>query len=337
MKKLGFLIAGVSLLMSGALTASIRPCPGQFSFTVEWTYLEPIVDNPYYVIKDQDFDDVDEFLGQRIANDMNYDSGFRIEALYAFCNCACPTDLRLAWTHLDADHSVRKRTRDDDLFPTRGHPDCLEDDLDFASSSICFDFDRVEGVFGLHVLDCGCLNLVLEVGLQYANFEYDTKIRYSDFAYDDFYRVVQDSSYWGIGPQFGFDFNYYICGNLSLNATVNWALLVGENDTKFIHFKSGEEQITIRDICVAAKNDSIWRIVPATHMRTGLNYGFGCGCWDANIEVGYQFYSYVRALDHIEFVESEKTKDAPGQVGRSLDIYSNADMHGPYLAFTFNF
>ncbi|NGX61309.1 MAG: hypothetical protein K940chlam9_00792 [Chlamydiae bacterium] len=339
MKKLGFLIAGVSLLMSGALFASVRPCPGEFSFTAEWIYLDPIVDNPYYVINSEEDDDV---KGPRKANELDFESGFRLEAMYAFCDCA--TDFRFAWTHLNTDHKDRVKVRGEDerfLLPTVGHPEEMDEDYDFAASRIKFDFDRVEALFGYRFMTCGCLDIALEGGLQYARF--DTQHR-NEFRIpgsgsslqgeeDEFIKYAADSCYWGIGPQIGIDLNYCLCGNFSLVATANWALLVGENETKTLIFEQEGDEIEIE---VFSKNDCIYRIVPATHIRAGLNYGFGCGCWDFNIEAGYQFYSYQRALDTIEFV-SDKGGREEGQVGRSLDIYSNADMHGPYVSVTFNF
>ena len=262
--------------------------------------------------------------------------------MYAFCDCM--SDFRLAWTHLDSDQKDRvRRGEKTDLIPTVGHPDELDGQgYDLAASKIDFDFDRVEGVFGYRLLNCGCLDLVMEFGLQYVRIETKVKDKYIEFE-----RVTDEagkttlgegidrldvysarSCFWGIGPQIGFDLNYCLCGDFSFVATANWALLVGENETKSFLVENLQRERP--DLDVDVKNACLYRIVPATHMRAGLNYGFDCGCWDFNIEGGYQFYSYVRALDTIEFIDNNME-------GRSLDIYSDAGMHGPYVSLIFNF
>jgi len=316
-----------------SLFATVRPNQGEFALTGEWLYLYPVIDNGYYAVSANTNNfRANNSIGDREANNLCYDSGFRVEAMYAFCDCC--SDIRVSYTGFCSDH--KETLSSDFLFPTNGDFLIAADEGSTppqgftnatASSKIKFEFDRVEALFGVRFWQCCGLSVVLEGGLQYADFEVRETDRYQgtvNAVVRDIY-VIRKATYWGVGPQLGLDFNYCLCGGLSFVGNVNWAILVGENSNDFFQQFPDPADATITN---SIDNETICRIVPTTQIRVGFDYRFCC-CWDWAIGAGYEFISNPRTLDSIVFTELNNLQ--------SVDNYSNTDLHGPYVSLTATF
>lgn len=319
-RKLGY-ITGILIGALSALYAGARVQPGQFAVTGEWVYLHPLVDSPYYVINGTAGPAFPKALiGPRNANTLDFHSGFSVEAMYGFTNAL--DDVRICWTHLvTSDSSTQSGTS---LFEIQNYPSTSSGFYSgTATSHIGFTFNAVEGVFGRHLYEMGCLGLTLEGGLNYSRISQRNEIIYSGtFVGTPITDLLKNtSSYWGIGPQVGLEGSYHIWNRLNAVANVSSALLIGQNRTHLLGTALLEPN------SANLRNDAIWRVVPAFQVRGGLNYGLGC-MWD--IEIGYEFLSYIRPLGNIVLEDVLVT-------ALSIDYYTNVDFHGPYAAVSFKF
>ncbi|NGX62012.1 MAG: hypothetical protein K940chlam9_01505 [Chlamydiae bacterium] len=305
-----------------------RPPPCSFSVTGEWVYLQPVVDNTSFVIKNSDSNRFQQ-IGPRERHDMDYESGFRIEGMYAFSNCF--TDLRVAWTHLETDDT--KTVSGEFLHPTKGYPLFTIGSYEgLAKSRLDLDFDRVEGVVGFRVFNSCCFDLVIEGGLHYVSL--DTK---NDAFYlkesKNIHFVKTDSRYWGIGPQIGVDLYYNFWNCLAVVGRAQGALLVGECETRNVigDLNSG--------LTVDSKSTDTWRVVPYFQTRVGLNYDWTFSCLTISLEGGYEFMSYIHPLVNSSawfnnFDPDVSDFDLPGN---SVELYSHANLHGPYVGLTLTY
>src|ERR1700733_1939344 len=72
-----------------------------FAVEGEWLYLKPTVGDTGFIRINQG--SVDLANSRRIANDMEYASGFRVQGIYSACDCY--NELYLRYTRLHAEHS----------------------------------------------------------------------------------------------------------------------------------------------------------------------------------------------------------------------------------------
>lgn len=309
------------LCVMPALSAYTAPCPGQFGVSAEWLYMMSGYSQPYYVI---DSLDTDQPLGSRISNDQEWHSGYRLEGIYAFCDC--PTDVRLRWTHFPSFSDSDSTTSSQDLLRLINGPDS-DGEVSDGSAAIrdTFDVHSLELVFGYGIYDSCCLSLDLQAGLQYAYIKLTEDIRFQD-ASDVFEDRIR-SERWGIGPQVGYEFTYDLCGCLTLTGRGEAAFLISKRESSFLNLDDTSIEADV-------KNTDYWDLMPFTDIRFGLSYSTpldlscfscmrGCGCMILDIEIGYEIMTYYNGLDRVYW--------APDGQGRSIDNLMDLTLHGPYV------
>lgn len=324
---LKFLCSALVVFSTGSLCANIHPAPGSFGVTGEYLYLLPTFDDTYFVTKSGATSTFP--TGERHHNDFNFNSGYRITGVYAFCGCECPRELIVSWAQLDAKQS--KTVSGSFLWGTLGRADfasSFENYAGTAKSTLKADYDRLDGFFSQQVYNCCDLDIRLLGGFEYADLQLKEKYTYVNG--QTVGTIHQKAKTWGIGPELGASFNYQICqftdclpGTLSLNVVTTGSLLVSESKTKDNNVLAGADVLSVHD-------EKTWRVVPALHTRVGLNYDTCVCAYDTSVEVGYEFNSYYRGQARTVY---------PDDVADGLcqTQYYNFDVQGMYVAVSVGF
>lgn len=301
------------VVVVSTLSAFTDPCPGEFGVSAEWLYMLPAYDQPYYIIPSSDTNDP---VGPRIANEQNWHSGYRIEAIYAFCER--PNDVRLRWTHFPT-FSDRDTTAGQELFAVLNAPESniegLAGTYDFRDT---FDVHTLELLFTQRLpAYCG-FQLDLFGGVQYGYL--DLRERGLFVNPTNVQDLVIHSQRWGIGPEVGYQFAYCFTECFALTGRGHVALLISERESSF-------SDIGNNSVDAVAKNTSYWDLMPATNLRFGLTYRSTTGwCWMSyfDLEVGYELSTFHNGLDRLFFTDNSED-------GLSTDQLMNFTLHGPYV------
>jgi len=260
------------------------PCPGGFDASVEWLFMLPGYDQPYFA---SDFDvtleTLDEgIINRRYANEQTWHSGYRLELAYAFCSCPT-TNIRMRWTQFPS-FSEKRRVHAADVdngmalllnppfLPERVGEDIINQNFfKLAELEDTFDFWYLDLLLGWKAIDCYPFVLNLQGGLQYAHL----KFREEGFALangsrgpDSFSKTVSvNSHWWGIGPELGIDFNYFFSDCFSLTARGSSSLLIINRESKIT--RAVQLGVEVRETFsdVGFKNDSYWTAIPVATTR----------------------------------------------------------------------
>ncbi len=278
---------------------------GQFSIDAEWLYLRPSIDTNLFVstdfstiVEDQEF----------LSNVPAYHSGWRVGASYSFCNCV--DEISVRWTQLRT--TDRHTANTTDVFLPNGR------ELIGAAvnkDTLHFSYHAFDALLNHQLYaDCG-FTVDLIAGGQYAWIHVKEKIN-STSATESIVST-QLGRVWGIGPELGLDFNYTLCGCFSFVGRGTGALLVSR-----CHDSIESTATALTPPLRRVGSTPLWRVAPTWDMRLGLRFDSCCGCGWFYVEGGYEVISYHRAL----------RLDQETNTGSNTLTYSNADMHGPYVA-----
>ena len=262
-------------------------------------------------------------------NDFGFKSGFRLGGVYALCDCK--REFQVYYTRLSAGHS--KRVSGDRLWGPVGigtieGEGSLYPFEGTAQSDVHSLYQRVEANFAQQTFDCSGLDVYLQLGFEFASFNYRQNDVYARTVGATIDRR-QKSKTWGIGPQVGLAVEYDLCdcseylpGRWSLTGLASGSLLVSESKLR------NQQGVALTHL--RAVDDPAWRIVPAVHARIGLNYGTTIQCYETNFEVGYEFNSYFRGLARSGFPNS-------GTTGLNPVGFYNYDLQGLYISGSMHF
>jgi hypothetical protein len=322
------LLALLMTLSLGSLAADFSLSNGQFGVWGEYLYFRPSIDDTYFVIDSP----VDTTFpnGNRIHNDPHFRSGYRVGASYSFCDCN--SELLIAYAHLGI---KRSKTVDGAfLWATEGRADLasiFEGYAGSATSDLRFTYQRLDALYSQEVYNCCGLDFAVQVGIEAAELRYREEVGYaSALALGE---VFQRSRTEGVGPQVGFALGYDLFSNdcqgtLALKVLTSGSLLAADTRSKAENFLTpvGGATATLLDV----RDRRTWRVIPALHTRVGLNYDMAFECLSANIEVGYEFSSYLRALTRTDYPDDVAD-------GLSRNHYDNFDVQGLYVALGLKF
>jgi len=325
LKRLKFL-STLFVLAMGSLSAYIHPGPGAWEVHGEFLYLFPSVDDTYFVIDSPSA--VGFPNGTRENNDFHFHPGFRVGGAFGLCG-ECNEEIRVDYTRLRAQ---RDRTiSGTNLFATRGRADFVSLFDGYAGTASADNdllYHRLDVVFAHESFQCCPFDLYFLAGLQWDYVRFREEYTYASA--EVLGSVVQKSRTWGIGPEFGLEFDYDLCdfssfclpGNLSVRALTVGSLLASKTQQR--------EQNSAPGVDLNVRDSYTWRIIPAWHARIGLNYITCFSCFNAAIEVGYEFNSYSRALSRTEFPDDVAD-------GLSFNNYHNFDLQGLYVSLAVSF
>jgi len=263
--------------------------------------------------------------GKRENNDFRFKPGWRVFA------CDYATGLEVRYTRLSA--TQRREITGSTLFATLGNPGTFVLFNSFsgsASSHLNFLYQRVEGIFQMQLGDGCSFDCDVFAGVQYASMRLREKVEY--ISATDTGIVKRKARSWGLGPQVGIDFYYPIpfcscscAGNdiLSVTALASGSLLASKAKHSYLDQATATPNFDVHD-------ESTWRIVPTWNARVGLNYTLSFCCVGAALEVGYEFISYIRALQKTVFVNND-------DVSFSFTDFYDFDAQGLYVLLVLKF
>lgn len=312
--------AACLLLLSPWLSGYTQACPGGVAISGEWLYMHPSYSQPYYVI---DSSTTSVPIGSRIANDASYHSGYRLEALYAFC--LCPNDVRLRWTHFPS-FTERDSTSGAALFSVLSNPDTSIEGLPGTfSMRDTFEFYMLDLVFTQPFVECGPFHFDVQAGVTYGYLDLRERAFFNRATSTD--RITSmHSQRWGIGPEIGYEFTYCLPCNLTLTGRGYVGALVSQRESSYYDANLTQAG-AVSKVNADTKNREYWDLMPLSDLRFGLSYtgclGFLYG-FPFDVEVGYELLTLYRGLDRQFY------PDANGD-GASSDHLMNFSLHGPYV------
>lgn len=192
----------------------------------------------------------------------------------------------------------------------------------FASSKVDYDLDQFTVIVGKYIQPCRILNFHTYVGARYAALERRQKNSYldGDPSLTTETKIAKlKSSMCGMGPMFGFDPEFSLCGGLALSGHASVSLLVGNIKSTLDQENTGSEGDTSNNLRIRKTE----RIMPVVDLRGGLSY---CHvfkrCFTINMEVGYQFIEYYRSINQVY----------PTLLTGLEQTNSNFKLRGPYVS-----
>jgi hypothetical protein len=326
------LMASFAMYFLGSLSADL-------DLRGEFLYFKPTSDQPYYAIPstrnvfgENIFPD-----GTRHANHSQFHPGFRLEMLLGLCHFCDFLDFR--FTYLRSKHS--DSVKGAFLFDTIGFPGDgaqAPEDTSYAGRAQLqegFRYVAVDIAFRRICLGGFLDHFTFIAGLHFAYIRHrDNFVSSGSFIDDGALKIVGNhltriSQFWSGGPLLGLIYKYLVCGTdcdgLSLKADGRAALLLSRAKARFryVTSRTGERGVNIH-------NQGIWRISPYLDARLGVDYHFTYCASDVHIEAGYELIWYHNGIDSIVGYDVA----FPGD---SIDVYSNLNLHGPYLAISTDF
>jgi len=305
------------------------PCPGEFGVAVEWLYMQPAYDLPYFGTTLIDLSS-SASSSKTYSTDNHFHSGYRLGLIYSFCNCL--NDLHLRWTHFPSFS---------DTTTLRGNPvlgESFPGQLGLEiSKKDTFDFYYLDLLLGWKTIDCCPFLLTLQGGLQFSHLEFkeSTKLFDSSRKEELGELVLEDeienrSRFWGVGPELGADLNYCFWNCFSLTARTYGSLLIGKRNAH-------ADGVLNNEFLFKVENENYWYVVPFANARLGLSYSrpldLSCftsclGCVNFDIEIGYETNWLFNSINRIEFTSP---RIAPPNQLMSFSL------QGPYVHAGFTF
>lgn len=310
---------------TGSVFATSHPRPGSWVFDAEYLYLNPSIDDTYFVL--------DAPLlagGTKQNNDFNFHSGFRVGAIWALCECN--TELEVYYTYLKSND--KRTVTGPTLTPVIGSPLFIADVgvVDGSATSHLHDlYQRGDFFVSTGVFPNCCVDFRVLAGVEYAYHRINEYASYTSLGVLTG-TVYHRSRLSGAGPQLGFEVDYPLwttCGcypgTLSLDFISTASLLASRSSERSNNtIVAG---VSILDVV----DRHTWRVIPAFHARVGLNYATWFDCFGASLEVGYQIDTYVRAVTREQFLA---TTDI---AGAAVTNYYNYSVQGLYVAGNVSF
>ncbi len=325
------IIALTYALLTGSAWAYAYPEAGQGKIEAAFLYLQPSVEDTYFVIDDfvinpLEFRPVDSL---RINNDFDFHPGFRVGGVYRLCHG--DRALRAHYTRLS--ERQRKLVAAEILWATVGSPDFLSQFgryLGTAFSDLNILYQSVDGLLEQKIANICGLNIYLQGGFEYAYIRLQEHLTYFVTNISRLGEVTQNTFSNGIGPQLGFGIDYEICrtpcpfpSSLSISASTSGSILATRTCQSF-----GE---TLNDTPFNSSQDEpARRLISALHARLGLNCELLFPCWVVLFEIGYEYNSYYRAITRIAFTDD-------GADALCFTDYYNFNTQGLYLSLGMRF
>lgn len=316
------LLSTVLALSAGSLCAAGHPEPCNWEVSADFLYLLPTLDDTFFVIN---AGATSAFpAGKREANDLHFHPGFRVGAAVGVDE---GRDFQVAYSRLEQTKD-RTVTSGGGLYATMGLP-ALEPEFQnyagSASSNIHLLYQRVDGLIAQQGFVYGDAQLFFNFGLEYAYLRLNEDITYVNTD-GDIGLVDRHQKHWGLGPQAGIEVDYSFAdtwlGDLSLNVRTSGSLLTSRRENDDYHVGADATLVDTND-------DNVWRVIPAFHAQFGLAWDFCLPCGEANLEIGYEYHTYLRGFSRAIYPTLAS--------GSSFNHYHNFDLQGLYVSASVGF
>ena len=326
LKRTFALLLTTIIIDAGSLCALLHPHVEkgeQWGVAAEYLYWRPDFDKSSFVIVQDNPAATTTVGGDFKNNDFGFNSGFRLEGAWAFDRSG---ELHLRYARLQTDST--KTISGPGLVQTQGTipPQSLTPYTGFARSDLDVRFQNVELLYSSRILDRCSSNLDFYVfaGLQYFDIKREERYQYQQTVAPFASSIISRSdNFYGIGPELGFELAYPLhlcfCGFNNRDFTIvgqaSGSLLAHHSDFSYNDTSFGVTFENVRD-------ENVWRVIPALNARIGLLYS-ACWCLDFDLEIGYEFSSYLR---------SNTVLESPAGFGIFASGYTNTNLQGLYLS-----
>ena len=267
-------------------------------------------------------------IGERVANDQSWHTGYRAEVLWGFCDCL--NELSVRWTRFPG-FTEKKKDSGQNLFAILNHPrNSIIAEPGVAVIGDHYSFYFLDALFSREVITSPRFSVAVQVGAQYGYLSLRENVLYNDEeAQAGVVRSIEARSRLkGVGPEVGLQGHYRFWNCLAVTGRINNGWLVS-------NFAASYEDISTPpvggvSIMAQVKNGDYWRVIPTLDVRFGLNFsGFCIPCpWigrlNLEIEGGYEIISFFKGIERIYFMDRII-------YGLSTDELITFTMHGPYV------
>lgn len=286
-----------------------------------------------------------------------YQSAFNLDLCYSFANTGINSELN--WTHLrTSDSQSRKVTPGLQWIspfaqtgPGTGHKHYDASGvgkLTKGHASVRYHFDSVTWNSGIRLKIGPHLNIRLDAGL--AGIHLKEKLHSRFNSREDGIPSISlnnTASYWGVGPRFGIDWAYNLCGKFSVVGGFGSGLLFGSQKPAQYRFsglssgsRSGSGSSSGSESAHHQKigSHSIAHTVPFGEANLGIGYDdTACG-WDYSVEAGYMGAIYINPLKSYEAGTNVLRLDHGVLSANTVKmVQSNFSMDGPYARLSIRF
>jgi Legionella pneumophila major outer membrane protein precursor len=289
------------LLLAAQRLSANFPCDfSNIGAYAEWIYFRPSIDTNFIT---------ETTSGAIVSTNKTvqivppYRSGWRVGLNY---QCNVQESLHFRWSQLNTRETKNFTGTNFNSIAGGVGPSNVKDTLEF-------NYYAFEGVYGHTLFGGNCYFAELVAGVQYAWIE--SKESVSLVPLTGLVTAKQVGHFWGVGPEFGLDFGVDVWSRFSIVGSATASLLVSRVHGKVHGTNPGP---TVIDDSITP----LWRVVPTWDFRVGLRYDCAFRCLNLYAEAGYEVLSYVRGLRLLNLSVATATFE-----------YSNADMHGPFVAF----
>lgn len=306
----------VSLLFSQGF-ALLRPDPCNWGVQGEYLFLKSRSEQSDFVLQITDSGVTNKIVN----NEGNFKSGLRLEGAYGIDQLH---DVRLRFTGFHPGQHLRS------VSGTLSNP-FLPNDAPFtgsASSRLGFKYYSIEGLYGRWLYDTCDFDLALQTGVVYSNIKTQEHLAFSPLipsVESHAATFTYQSRFWGFGPEVAIDFQYPVTylpyGIFSIAANARGAILASVTKANMVQVITP----AITPPTQRFHGESIWRATPAFDARIGLNWQTICFCFDALIEVGYEWI----------WTHNAANKNTPLAI--AINQYSDVNFQGPYFALGVEF
>lgn len=310
-------------------------CVNDFQFQVTLLFFKPTLEqNSYAITSTNNRFGTEVFpYGKRHLVHSEYHPGYRLELLGPICDCPC-NSWSLRYTNLKT-HNCSS-TSGPFMFDTVGYPghgaQSPEDTTYDGTARMRQHYRYIAADASINrPLFCTyCDNLSFLFGLHYAYVQFKERFTSDGTFLSDGTKILQNdmrlkSSFWGIGPEVGIDYNYVLpncraCGVFALNVNVRGILLTSSNlaDVRDRTNRTGSVGVKVKN------NSHIVRLNPACNAQLGFNYSCSACDFDTFFEIGYEFAWYSKCINKI-------TSYDVAFAGDTLDAFEDLSLQGPFI------
>lgn len=244
-----------------------------------------------------------------------YHWGYRVGGNYYF-PCS-ELDAGVYYSHLNCTDRMRTRVVGTDiLWPTttasRFTPEYIfsDDHSACAYAEVKHRWNSVDGEVGYTLKEECRYSIRGHIGLHWTDIAIIDKVGYKGKFHQkhrlsDRYsgEYCSDVKTWGIGPRFGFDFNYLLGYGIGFASHTGFGLLAGETRQNFegVNFDEKRRRVLSNGfhssfgVCSRRRNI----VFPEFDTTLGLNYSLNlCRRYECLFEVGWEFRTYLQAIVH---------------------------------------
>ncbi|MFZ0564609.1 MAG: Lpg1974 family pore-forming outer membrane protein, partial [Chlamydiales bacterium] len=231
MKSIKAFVLFLFLSTTPVFASYIKPTPNNVEIAGEWLYMLPSIDQGFLV---------SIFLSgskRNFAYKQEWQSGYRIEAIYNFCQCL--NDIRFRWSQFPS-FSLSKNAEAASgsiEIALPGTNPLISQTPTTVFTKAKFDFYYLDALIGQRLICFPRFTLGVHGGIQYMHFDLEENYIIFD---PSFYIATWTGRMWGIGPEVDVEWGYSIGKCFRITGRGFASLLINDKISKRVGVDRGE-------------------------------------------------------------------------------------------------